>query len=111
MAKLMDGLIEREAKTNNKNRTDLTCTLPSDLLHFLTFSTMIRQSALENGGGGYDKGVEKEEQLSNNTFTLLESKRQVRETRMHHGKSIPYYKQTSLMMDDQYTKNSTTLNT
>lgn len=52
MAKLMDGLIEREAKTNNKNRTDLTCTLPSDLLHFLTFSTMIRQSALENGGGG-----------------------------------------------------------
>lgn len=110
MAKLMDGLIEREAKTNNKNRTDLTCTLPSDLLHFLTFSTMIRQSALENGGG-YDKGVEKEEQLSNNTFTLLESKRQVRETRMHHGKSIPYYKQTSLMMDDQYTKNSTTLNT
>lgn len=51
MAKLMDGLIEREAKTNNKNRTDLTCTLPSDLLHFLTFSTMIRQSALENGGG------------------------------------------------------------
>lgn len=65
----------------------------------------------KRGGGGYDKGVEKVEQLSNNTFTLLESKRQVRETRMHHGKSIPYYKQTSLMMDDQYTKNSTTLNT
>lgn len=52
MAKLMDGLIEREAKTNNKNRTDLTCNLSSDLLHFLTFSTMIRQSALENGRGG-----------------------------------------------------------
>lgn len=92
MAKLMDGLIEREAKTNNNKKQDRfdMHSLSSDLLHFLTFSTVIRQSALENkggGGGGYDK--EKEEQLSNNTFTLLESKKKVRGARMHHGKSIP----------------------
>lgn len=78
---------------------------------FLDFFNHDSSECSGKRGGGYDKGVEKEEQLSNNTFTLLESKRQVRETRMHHGKSIPYYKQTSLMMDDQYTKNSTTLNT
>lgn len=56
-------------------------------LDFLNHDSSERSG--KRGGGGYDKGVEKEEQLSNNTFTSLESKRQVREARMHHGKSIP----------------------